>query len=131
MIRGSVPIGISMKTTMTIMTLFFFIAPLCNGQIQRKIVSKGSVDKIDKTLLTGIWGVSKDENASFQFKKDYVYYIDSNTKLKYTLKGNVLTYYENNAITFKEIILKLDQDSLVLKDSELEEINRFVRLNKK
>jgi hypothetical protein len=122
---------IDMKKSVTVLMIFLLISSFGFAQAQKNAVLKESIGKIDKSLLIGIWGVSKNENASFNFTRNYVYYVDSDTKLKYVLKGNVLSYYENNVLSFKAIILKLDKDSLILKDPETDEINRFIKLNQR
>jgi hypothetical protein len=89
-------------------------------------------NKINKKLLIGKWGENKDEEPIFVITKDEVIYVTpdgiSDKKIKWEVKGNIYSYYENkNEVIYRGEIIKLDKDSLFLKDIDDDEISKFVR----
>lgn len=97
----------------------------------KQTVSK-TIEKKESTLkksfLIGIWGTSPNENASFKIQIDTIYYPDADRRLKYTLQDSLFVCFDEKGDTnFICKILKLNKDSLVMKDNGTEEVSAFAR----
>jgi hypothetical protein len=80
-----------------------------------------------KLLLQGSWfGKEFNEHAVFSIRGDTITYIDDFSNFKYSISKdtfNLLTKEPH----YKQIILKLTKDSLVLKDLPGQEISKYWR----
>lgn len=105
--------------------LIFFLPLVIVACICLKQVVHIQSDKYPQ-LLQGIWAFNKNENALFFIKRDSIYYVEHlSSPVKYNLKGDtLLIHYEG--FTTRNLILKLDQDSLVFA-TEIGGINRLYR----
>jgi hypothetical protein len=82
--------------------------------------------KVVQSELMGIWAKDKDENALFEINDDTIYYVEHpDSPVHYELNDSVWTIFYDD-LTTKNIILKLDGDSLVFK-TEIGVVNRLYR----
>jgi hypothetical protein len=81
--------------------------------------------KHEKKLLQGAWfGKESDDAAVFYIDPDSVTYIEDFAKFKYTISKDTFDIITNEP-HYKEIIIKLTEDSLILKELPSMEINRY------
>ncbi|WP_148284790.1 hypothetical protein [Polaribacter sp. MED152] len=84
----------------------------------RNITSKFQKNKIDKTLIYGIWNSTKGGDADFRITENEFYLVDFFESSEFILDGILIKvkgseYYENG------VILKVSKDSLKIKWVEL------------
>ncbi len=79
---------------------------------------------IDQKLIEGIWAENTEEDANFKIEKDSMYFIeDWNNPLPIRISNDTLITDYDGFKTY-DIILKLDSDSLVLRN----EVDKVIRL---
>lgn len=80
----------------------------------------------DESLLSGVWGIKKNENALFYIENDSVFYIESQEKgyLVRLENRNFSIHYDD--YIFNTYLIKLNKDSLVYK-IENDKIMRLIR----
>lgn len=96
-----------------------------NEEINKKQTSN---IKIDKNLLSGVWAENEDENAIFEIKGDTLRYVEFyGTPYFYKLVGDSIKIYLENEYVSGSKILKISQDSLVLKSDDGDIIRLYRR----
>jgi hypothetical protein len=82
---------------------------------------------INTAEINGIWAKNEDDNAVFWVENDSLYPLEHPDRpAKLEFKGDTLyTYYDG--LTTKDIIIKLNSDSLVL----LNEFDKIIKLYKR
>ena len=102
--------------------IIFGILISCKQKTESKksenITSKFQKNKIDKTLIYGIWDSTKGGDADFRITENEFYLVDFFESSEFILDGNLIKikgsqYYENG------VILKVSKDSLKIKWVEL------------
>ncbi|MBC6610131.1 hypothetical protein H8B15_04320 [Hymenobacter sp. BT507] len=70
------------------------------------------VEKSDSTTILGIWKDGNSENATFDIRKDSIYYIDQFATYKYFIIGDsIKIYYPDRAFTG---LVSLSKDTLTI-----------------
>jgi len=72
-------------------------------------------NNVDYSLLNGVWGENKNENALFYIDKDSIYYIDHQDNPYYIEKRDDSLLIHIDDLIYRMKIKKLDTDSLILK----------------
>jgi len=88
--------------------------------IATPMVNNGTVvQRLDKSLLNGVWAENIDDNALFYIENDSIHYFDSTNQPAYfiDLSDDVLSIYYDD-ITFRGKVLKLSNDSLVYENEK-------------
>ncbi len=79
--------------------------------------------------LIGIWGKDINENATFDIKKDSMYYVDANKSVKYWIKENTAgkdsIFIDYGGSVYRGIFY-FRNDSLIIRDQRSE--HKFVRI---
>lgn len=113
-----------MKKTIYI-AIIFGILISCKQKTELKqaknIKPKSQKNKIDSTLIYGIWDSTKGGDADFRITENEFYIVDFFESSEYKLDGNLIkikgsAFYENG------LILKVNKDSLKIKWVELDVI---------
>jgi hypothetical protein len=102
----------------------------CHGNKQAVTTGKfnSSLSNTEK-LLQGSWfGKEYDEHAVFNIDGDSINYIEHFDKFKYRISKDTFDILTDQP-HYKEIILKLTKDSLVLKELPGNEINKYWKSN--
>jgi len=84
------------------------------------------IDDNEKSKLSGVWGLSINENASFWIKGDSIYYPEHFKSFKYTTSKDSI-YILFDGWTYKGTF-RFRNDSLILKSQNKEDV--FVRIRK-
>lgn len=80
-----------------------------------------------KLLLLGCWfGKEFNEHAVFSIRGDTITYIEDFSNFKYSISKDAFDLLTKEP-HYKQIILKLTKDSLVLKDLPSQEISKYWR----
>jgi hypothetical protein len=88
--------------------------------------SKKEIVKIQQDQLYGAWGEDDNENALFGIEEDSVFYVDAGIKYKYSINYDTLIIYEGEFLD-KNLILRVDSDSMILKGIDSKVIFRLKR----
>jgi hypothetical protein len=85
----------------------------------KKVVAVAKVDNPENALkdkIIGIWTGGESENATFDMRKDSVYYVDQFETYKYILKKDTITmFYTDGPLSFKIHFVK---DTLVMESKD-------------
>jgi len=103
-----------MKTKNLFLTIIFF--SICNINIC------GFAQ--NNSLLLGVWGFNRSENAVFEIKSDSIYYVDEMVSKKYTATNDSLIFdFDGYKYRTKYVV---SNDSLIFyKNNKIE--NRYIR----
>jgi hypothetical protein len=97
----------------------------CACQNNRSMTTKEFNSSNSKTLLQGAWfGKEYDEHAVFLIEGDSINYIEHFDKFKYRVSRDTFEILTTQP-HYKELILKLGKDSLILKELPSGEINKY------
>jgi len=123
--------------------LFIFMVIIycsCNNVVQKstnlnntsKIINKHvSVDKIKTSSniieekIIGIWTDGSPENATFDIRKDSIYYVDDFESFKYFLRGDIIEIHYSDFIYKAKVYFKKDTLVMDAKDDELAKFWKF------
>jgi hypothetical protein len=109
-----------------LLAVFCFITIACipaSAQVQGKKLSEKELKK----LMQGSWfGAENDDAAVFYIGGDSITYIDDFAKFKYTLVKDTFDL-KTTEMHYKELILRISPDSLILKEVPSGEINKYWR----
>lgn len=81
----------------------------CFGQKKPETSSK----HLDYSKIIGIWTNGEGENATFQIKKDSIFYVDFSKQYAYKIINDSLTIFFDGYIDVSKIE-KITNDSLIL-----------------
>lgn len=104
-----------------IFLIFVLLIIACSKRNPSKEIRKVTSEKI-----LGAWGNDENGNAIFQIDKDSILYVDPMTKYKYILVHDTLLMYQNKFVN-KFLVLKVENDSLVVKNLNYSVIQRYNR----
>jgi len=93
----------------------------------KDVVMDSVVGYIDRSLLNGIWAENTEDNALFEIYGDSIRYVEFyNKSYLLILEGKLMNIVLDKGYISKNKILKVDQDSLILR-SDYGEIVRLIR----
>lgn len=113
------------------MIIRYFIALFfCAFIFQYKADAQVKLSKKEiKNLLQGAWfGAEDDDAAIFSIDGDSVMYIDDFSKSKYRVTKDTFEL-QTTQPHYKELIIKLNEDSLIFKEVPSGEISRYWKSN--
>ncbi len=108
------------------MNRFFFITLVLLFFSCAKNNLRNENHKVTIEKIIGAWGNDENGNAIFQIDKDSILYVDPLTKYKYIFTQDTLLIYQDNFAN-KLLVLKVDNDSLVIKNLTYSVIQRYNR----
>lgn len=101
-------------------------AMLCAAQSKLKQKTASKTEHAKALLQGAWWGSEYDEHAVFTIDGDEITYIEHFDKFRYKLSGDTFDLITKQP-HYKEIIVKLTKDSLVLRELPSKEISRYWR----
>ncbi len=94
-----------------------------NKEVTNKIEDSTNI------LIQGSWGSDENDNANFGIYKDSIYYPDPDTWLKISILNDTLFIHEDESNVEKALIMKLDEDSLLLNYLTINVVVGYARRN--
>jgi len=108
-------------------TLFISLLVLLMISCAKKKQYKAN-QEVTAEKIIGAWGNDENGNAIFQIDKDSILYVDPLTKYKYIFGHDTLLMYQDKFVN-KFLVLKVDNDSLIIRNLDYSVIQRYNRRN--
>jgi hypothetical protein len=107
--------------------MVFCFSAFIHGQVHAQLQGKKLSEKELKKLMQGSWfGAENDDAAVFYIGGDSITYIDDFAKFKYTVVKDTFDL-KTTEMHYKELILRISPDSLILKEVPSGAINKYWR----